>query len=285
MSTQDSHPYRGQTVVLTTKHKKYELVEPAIRGMTGLNVLLYEADTDILGTFSGEVSRTLTARESAIEKARMGTRSLGQSLGVASEGTIGPDPWLPFARSDIEHLAFVDEDLGIEIVEVYRSLDIIAGEIVTSPGAELSRFLKSVDFPNHKLMVTPNQGDIRDSVKGLGSTADLVEAIDYIAGKSQDGNVVLKSDLRAHCSPSRQRNIEKAAEMLAGRLSRLCPECKAPGWGVVGYRQGLNCSSCGGMVPTAKSSEILGCAKCGKEALGKQIAIQADPSRCDFCNP
>ena len=281
----EHHPYAGRTVVLTTKHQKLELIAPIFESEVGLHVVLHEADTDLLGTFVGDVERLHPARQTAIEKAKLGTAALGQGLGIASEGTIGPDPSLPFARSDIEYVGFVDVNLGIELVESYRSLDIVAGEIITESGEDISEFLNRVDFPNHKLIVVSNRGDRSKAVKGIGDLEELYGSIASLSAKSLDGKVIVQSDLRAHCSPSRQENIKQAALALARRLRALCPECKTPGWGLVGFDKGLDCSSCGEFVEHAARSEIFGCAKCAHKETKNPIALEADPSICNGCNP
>lgn len=281
----EHHPYSGRTVVLTTKHKKLELIAPIFESELGLDVVLYEADTDLLGTFVGDVERIHPARQTAIEKAKLGTAALGQGLGIASEGTIGPDSYLPFARSDIEYVGFVDVNLGIELVESFRSLDIVAGEIITEPGEDISEFLKRVDFPNHKLIVVSNRGDRSKAVKGIGDLEELYGSIASLSAKSLDGKVIVQSDLRAHCSPSRQENIKQAALALARRLRALCPECKTPGWGLVGFDKGLDCSSCGELVEHAVRAEVFGCAKCAQKETKNPIALEADPSICNGCNP
>jgi hypothetical protein len=283
--TPEPHPYQGKRVVLTTKHEKLDLIAPILNAELGMEVLLHEADTDLLGTFSGEVERTLSASQTAITKVRIGTTNLGLSLGVASEGTVGPDRLLPFLRSDTEYIAFVDLDRGMELVEEFRSLEIVAGEIVTEPGSDISEFLERVDFPNHKLIVSPNLGDRSRSLKGLGNKQDLEAAIELLAKDSIDGKVLVQSDLRAHCCPSRQENIRQAARNLAKRLKSLCPSCNTPGWGKVGYEKGLDCSACGEYVEKAIRAEVLGCAKCSHREVKDSGENKADPSICDGCNP
>jgi ribosomal protein L37AE/L43A len=289
MSVQKSslipHPYSNQTIVLTTKHEKHSLIAPILEAELNLKVVLHEADTDQLGTFTGEMERTLPPRDAAIEKAKLGMRELGASLGIASEGSIGPDPLMPFTRSDIEYIALVDLERGIEIVERFRSFEIIAGEIVTEPGSDISSFLTSVDFPNHKLIAQPNGARGKHSIKGLANQSELEKAIEDQAAISSDGKAFLQSDLRAHCSPSRQQNIIQATRLLAKRVSALCPSCGTPGFGVTRYEQGLECSECGELVSNALKFEILGCAKCSFEEAGPQLADYADPSTCDGCNP
>lgn len=278
-------PYSNQAVVLTTKHQKLSLIGPILERELGVKLILHEADTDQLGTFSGEIERTSSAPETARQKAEIGMKALGVPIGIASEGSIGPDPLMPFMKSDIEYLSFVDSERDIEIVVMHRSFEIIAGDLVTEPGADITNFLERVDFPNHKLIVATNDGDKVPALKGIGTLAELESAIYLLAGQSKDGKVLLQSDLRAHCSPSRQRNITRAAELLAARINSPCPSCQCPGWGVTGYLKGLDCADCGEVVAKANRAEILSCVKCSFELAGEQLAEFADASTCDGCNP
>jgi hypothetical protein len=280
-----SHPYLNRRIVLTTKHHKLGLIAPVLEAELAVTLELHEADTDQLGTFSGEIERSLSPKETAAAKARMGMSALGLSLGIASEGSIGPDPLAPFFRSDIEHIVLVDTDLEIEIYESYRSMDIIAGEIVATPDSDLSSFIAKVDFPNHKLMVQPSITNHPRVVKGIDTLDDLERAVHELASQSSDGKVLLRSDLRAHCSPSRQKNIIEVARRLAKRIKALCPECKTPGWGVTRYARGLDCIECGELVTGAIKFEISGCVKCFYEHEGEQLAEFADQVSCDGCNP
>jgi hypothetical protein len=90
-------PYRGQVAVLTTKHGKERTVARQLRVALGVVATVpREIDTDLLGTFTGEVEQVGTPREVAISKARLGMRASGISLGLSSEGSFGPHPLIPF---------------------------------------------------------------------------------------------------------------------------------------------------------------------------------------------
>ena len=282
---ESNHPYFKKAAVLTTKHKKYPLIAPAFSKSLELKILEHVADTDQLGTFSGEIDRELPPRETAILKAKIGMSELGLTLGFASEGSVGPDPLIPFINSDIEYLVLVDSDNDLEITEVYRSFDITAGQIVAKPEAEITEFLQKVNFPNHKLIARSNSGAVNNAIKGIGNLIDLKNAIRLCANESEDGAVLIQSDLRAHCSPTRQNNIRQVAELLAKRVLSLCPHCQIPGWGRVGYEKGLECSLCGSSVPNANKCEIFGCSKCDHREFGDELKEYADPAQCHYCNP
>ena len=279
------HPYSGQTAVLTSKHQKLNQIAPPFAEHIGLGIVELDLDTDQLGTFTGEIERLNPPQETAIRKARMGMKASGSALGIASEGSIGPDPLVPFAISDIEHLVLVDDELGIIITETYRSFDITAATITATVGQNLGDFLIRADFPHHKLIVRPNT-EARDiSIKGITDLMQLNAAIETCAQQSPSGFVIVESDLRAHCSPSRQANIQAAATALALRVSHLCPHCHSPGWGRTSYQKGVMCSECFRVNQEAIRQEILGCARCEHLASGKIIAQKLDPTYCNWCNP
>lgn len=279
------HPYFQQKIVLTTKHDKLRLIQPAFEQMIGCTLIEANLDTDQLGTFSGEIARLAPPRETAIQKARLGMIETGLPFGIASEGSVGPDLIVPFLNSNIEHLVLVDDQRKIVIHESYRSLEITAVSAKVLPNDDLSEFLKKADFPAHRLIVHPNTPEIKEFIKGIGTLEDLVMAIEKCASMSPDGVAVVESDLRAMYSPSRQRNIEHAAQALARRVSQLCPDCQVPGWGQVGYEKGVKCTECGFINLEAVRQEILGCISCEYRELGTIIATELDPAKCQFCNP
>jgi hypothetical protein len=281
----NAHPYVHKSIALTTKHEKLRLIKLAFDEYIGCEIFEVNLDTDQLGTFSGEIERAAAPHETAIQKARLGIKETGILLGIASEGSIGPDPVIPFIHSNIEHLVLVDDELGIVISETYRSFDITAATITAIPGQDLSSFLKKANFPNHALIVRPNTQIKSNCIKGVDKLEQLTEAIAKISTLSPDGFAVIESDFRAMHSPSRQKNIGEVAKLLAKRMSQLCPNCQIPGWGRVGYEKGLNCSECELKNPDAIRQEKLGCVKCDHQRLGNVISSTLSPAQCNFCNP
>ena len=277
------HPYLEKRAVMATLHQKGELIALEFLQAFGMVVEEVAVDTDSLGTFSGEIERIGSARDVVLNKARLGIKESGCPRGLASEGSIGADFYIPFIQSDVELIGFVDEELGIELIESYRSTDITAHTMTIDSPTDLNDFLKKVDFPQHKLIVRSANKPITYCVKGISTEAVLLQAI--ADGLQQSPSLVVESDLRAHCSPSRAENIKKAAAKMAARLAQLCPDCSAPGWGVTGYIKGLPCVECGEISEDALKSEILGCTRCSFTHEGKSLAEVIDPSRCNLCNP
>ena len=279
------HPYRSQKIALTTKHDKLRLIAPAFAEQIGCELVEVNLDTDQLGTFTGEIERIDPPRETAIAKARLGMRATGLQIGIASEGSIGVDPLVPFLQSDIEHLVLVDDVRHIVVAESYRTFEITAATITVAPGDDLTEFLADADFPNHALIVRPSGAPSNNAIKGITDPQQLFNAITSRAQISPDGLVVVESDLRAMHSPSRQKNITEAAKLLAARVAQLCPACHLPGWGRIGYERGLPCEACGRMQANAIRQERLGCVACDHTDLGPVLATSVDPANCAGCNP
>lgn len=276
-----THPYQSKTAVLTSKHQKLELIGAPLRAAVGLNLIEEPLDTDQLGTFSGEIERLDTPLETAIKKARLGMNATGLALGVASEGSIGPDPLVPFMVSDIETIVFLDSELEIVVAETIRSTEIVAARITFTPGQDLSQFLEKLGFPKQRLIVKGTHG----VEKGIDSHEELEKAILRISAQSQAGLVEIEPDYRAMHSPTRRANIQQAANAIAIRLASICPSCNSPGWGKKDYVRGLECRDCGTSHPDAIVRELRCCVRCDFVQPGNLIADSLDPARCFSCNP
>ena len=99
-----SHLFRNQIVVFATRHEKEKVLFPLFEKL-GLQIKALAVDTDQFGTFTGEVNRSGTIRETLRKKIREAARIDSQSrLFLASEGSFGPHPILGFGQSDLESL-------------------------------------------------------------------------------------------------------------------------------------------------------------------------------------
>ncbi|MFM6841373.1 MAG: DUF6671 family protein [Candidatus Planktophila sp.] len=285
MDSIKSHPYCGKRALLTSKHQKLKLFQETF--MDHLNLTLDELplDTDILGTFSGEIERTATPLHTAIKKAELGLDATGLTLGMASEGSIGSDPHIPWIQCDYELAVFLDRERELVISESYKSNEIVAATITARRGDDLSSFLEKADFPHHGLIVRTFSREQSQFRKGIHDISTLREAIESLAELSPTHQVVIESDFRAMHSPSRQRNISAAASRLALRIAAQCPQCTTPGWGIIDYLKGVECRECGDVNPDAISVEILGCYRCDFTAPGNVIRTVLEAAQCTFCNP
>lgn len=278
------HPLSGSVAVLTTRHGKGPLIGPVLTRRVGLCVSELVLDTDVLGTFTGEVPRPGTPEEVVVAKARLGMEATGCPLGIASEGTIGPHPHSPFVICDTEHVVLVDDVRGTVVRGSHVATGIPALSLEVEPGSLDHGLLSRGGFPEHGVIVRP-AGGTAPVFKGIHSIAALRRAVEACAEGSETGTVHLESDFRALHHPSRRSTIARAAEDLARRLAALCPGCGTPGWGVARRRPGAHCAACDGPTPLA-SADVYGCPSCGEE-VEVNVAPEdgVDPARCPWCNP
>lgn len=271
-------------VAVATKHGKLSQIAPAFDGLKAWQLELAQIDTDEFGTFSGEVERTLSPRETVIEKAKAGARSLGLDYGIASEGTIGMHPHLPFINSDYELMAFVCLSKDVVVVESFLSAHITAYSQDVSHFSDLDEIFRRLDLPNHAANIVVETKLGRQVHKGFTDVNELRKIIEnHLADDTQ--SIRVESDFRAMNSPSRQANIAICAQRLAQRVGAKCPRCSHFGWGRIGYEYGLPCASCGLLNESVASGERLGCPSCDFVELNELAQEAIDPSRCEFCNP
>jgi len=279
--------YKGQYVAFATKHYKEDVIIPYFRKYLEATLIVPWIDTDTLGTFSGEVERPGNAMEVVEKKARLAMKAAGLPYGLASEGSFGPHPHIPFLASDQEILLFIDERRGFKLHEVLISVKTnFIHQCITSYD-EVRTFLEAAMFPSHALIIRPNNWtDKKVIFKGVRDENDLRCAIAECLKASSDGKAWLETDMRANVNPSRMKVIGELAERLAKRLATNCPSCFAPGWGCTKFERGLPCEYCG--LPTEMvEHEVFGCVLC-KYVENKQREdgiTKAEQMYCGVCNP
>lgn len=270
-------------VALATKHGKLAQIAPAFETLRDWQIELVEIDTDVYGTFSGEVPRLLTPRDAAIEKARAGALHAGYDFGIASEGSIGPHPQIPFINSDFEIMAFVDLKNDFALVEMLVSPQVQAYASTVNRDTNLDDVIAKLDLPIHAANVVVTISGERHFIKGIHVPEKfrrvVADALD------QSATVEVENDFRAMSSPSRQANIGALAEKLAARIGSHCPACNQIGWGSSGFEYGLPCSGCSEIVASVAHSEKLGCVSCDHTELRYLGRASVDPARCELCNP
>jgi hypothetical protein len=272
------------TAHLATKHDKVRLIAPAFLEHPGWDIREVSVDTDVWGTFTPEIPRTLSPGEAALTKARHALEVSGGEVGLGSEGTVGPHPHYPLVTSITEHIALIDRSSGLEVVHRYTSTDIVAFHAVWREGTDLLELARLADLPHHGVIVRVD-GEPRSAVKGIRDINELGDVVARLQLHSSGRQVVVESDFRAMMSPSRQRAITACAEEFASRLSQVCPSCDAHYWGVVDVVRGVPCGGCGGWNAGIVAADVWGCWRCGERETVSRGVTQADPARCDSCNP
>lgn len=279
-------PYTECRIVLATKHEKSRALSAPFKNVLGAYVEECVVDTDTLGTFSGEQPRKANALKTARKKCLMGLKHTETEYALASEGSFGPHPTLPFIPAATELLYFIDKKNRFELhlSQIFTETNFAGSEISTLD--ELKDFSEKALFPSHALLIRPPQHYSKAPIfKGIHTTADL-EAAFHEARRHSSGTVWVETDMRAHCNPTRMKNIASLGERLAERLRRQCPVCDTPGWGEVDVTVGLPCEWCG-MPSEGVKEEIYGCTKCRhrESVLPRHGQTSVSPEYCSYCNP
>lgn len=288
-ATSGSRRFLGRQAALATMHAKERVIAPALEARLGLFLVVPSGiDTDRFGTFTGDVPRAGSMREAALAKARHGMAASGLALGVASEGSHGPHPSVPFAVAGIELVVLVDDAHHIVIEEFVVDEHTNHAHTLTREGRDLDGFLSRIGFPAHAVVVRP-EGELLPGapiVKGINCPDALVEAVARCREAAASGLALVQSDLRAHVNPTRMRAIARAAGRLAARAATACPGCDTPGFGVVEVVTGLPCRDCGAP-GTRASHRVHGCVACDYrfEEPVDGAHEGADPMWCGTCNP
>ncbi len=278
--------FTGKTLVLATMHGKEQVILPPLEARLGVRgVVAPGLNTDQFGTFTGEIPREGSPLEAARRKVLAALDATGARLGVASEGSFGPHPAIPFLAADTELLLLVDRDHGLEIVAQEVSPDTNYGRKTCRTLAEVKAFAQRVLFPSHALIVHGGDVHRQDLVtKGIVDADRLREAAGEVL-RRQD-TVTVETDMRAFHNPSRMRVIAKATETLLQKLTSPCPACGWPGFVPKEKIPGLPCAWCGG--PTSLALAVVSrCDGCGHahEHPHPDGLRKSDPAYCDSCNP
>jgi hypothetical protein len=283
-TSSEGSAYQGRQVALLTQHGKERVIASALEVALGCRVgRVAGYDTDLLGTFTRDIPRAGTQIEAARKKARIGMDLSGLPIGLASEGSFGPDPFIGMFSWNVEMIIWIDDMLGIEVVGV-ASGETNFSHLLTANWEEAETFAHAASFPEHGLVVRPQHEDDPRVRKDIAEWETLREAFRWACGEADNGCAFLEIDMRAHMNPTRMKMIGQAAQDLARKLCSLCPICDAPGFQLAERVPGLPCEDCG--TPTREArADIHHCVRCGHQVTLERPVTAAPAGRCDWCNP
>jgi hypothetical protein len=106
-------------------HGKENAIVPLVRRWLGLHVMVaHGLDTDAFGTFTRDIARAGSPRDAAQRKIDAAFAMMpGHQIGLASEGSFGPHPQLPFCAVDREIVLLVDRENGHDVVGHFATAD------------------------------------------------------------------------------------------------------------------------------------------------------------------
>lgn len=254
-----------------------------------LGIKLYRCDkinTDIYGTFTGEIPRIDSMLATARIKAKEAVLRSNCAIGIGSEGAFGPDPHFPFIASGVEIILLYHKKTDHEIY-VQKKTQTNYSYLIIRPDEDPSFFLAKIGFPSHAVIIRPEDStNTSDYIKGVNDPKLLFDSIRYLSRRSKTGRVFIQTDMRAHFNPTRLSMISKLTKHLALRVLRLCPLCGFPGFGKMDVLRGLPCSECGTLTSSIKA-DVYTCQRC-YYTLTRHVrsdSFQVDPKFCHYCNP
>jgi hypothetical protein len=271
--------------LIATKHKKEEVLAPILESELGVNsFVMDDYDTDVFGTFTGEIKREGNPLDVLRKKVDRGLALAGVDLAIASEGSFGPHPTVFFVPAADEVLLFRDKKNDLEIVAREITTDTNFGSAEVQSQEELLAFAEKSLFPSHALILSGVGDNATAFVKGITSQDELLSVFQELKYKAK--TVLVQTDMRALYNPTRMKTIEKACHKLMKNVKSTCPGCVTPGYNVSDVLSGLPCSLCGRPTKSTLAHQYV-CKKCGYEERRyyPNLKLEEDPTFCDYCNP
>ncbi|MCC5827597.1 DUF6671 family protein [Alkalimonas sp.] len=267
---------------LLTRHHKAAPIAPELAAL-GLTLTATDAyDTDQLGTFSGEIARTLSPLDCARTKAKLACQLTGCSWGIGSEGSFGGGPFPGILPWNEELLLLYDQTTGQEII-ARVGMAVALTSVETQDWEHVRQHLAKHE-PQQGWML-PGPDGWHKGLQGEHAVLSALESAGLLGPNlSLRQKISLQPDLRAHFCPPRQAVIQQAAAQLAQRLAASCPHCGASDFWVKDCVRGLPCGDCG-FLTSQISSTIKRCSRCGHQEQQPVASAWADAKHCPRCNP
>jgi hypothetical protein len=277
--------FSGRTLLIVTKHAKEKVIAPILEKELGVKcVVTVDFDTDLLGTFAGEVDRKDDPITTVRKKCLLAMKLANCDLAVASEGSFGPHPSIYFIPADDEFLILIDQKNDLEIIVRELSTETNFNEKEIHSEKELKEFANRAQFPTHGLILRKNKEDFSTIKKENVDWETLFR--NYRALSSTDGIAYVETDMRAMKNPTRMKIIEKVTANLVEKINSVCPQCSTPGFDVLEINKGLPCELCN--FPTRSTlSYVYVCKKCNfaQNKNNPHGKLTESPEFCDICNP
>lgn len=279
--------FSGSRITFATNHGKAAAATEPFARLLSAQIEPLTIDSDSLGTFTGEVERAGSMLDALRGKIKLARAKTGNRFVLASEGSFSSADGFGVVVQNLEILLLHDSVTGIEITEQFVTLETNYATATLKDQSDLPRFLNRICFDSHALVLSPAGLPLKgNTTKGITDHAEAERVFESCRLLSPLQSVIAASDMRAHVNPTRMRAISACCELLASRLSTLCPKCKTGGFGIVGTTPGLPCAECG--LPTSRAkSERHSCAFCSHtvELPRTDNKTTSSPAECEWCNP
>lgn len=273
--------FLNKSCLIVTKHHKEKVIAPILNDRLGLKCIAVESiDTDILGTFSGEIERTESPLTTVKKKCLLGDSIQDVDFIIANEGSFGPHPFIPFLKADEEYMCLYDKNEKEFIVEKKIFLETnFSTEIINSMD-HIDPILEKFKFPSHGVLIMSKNNLIKDVESEKIIKRHVCEILE------KEGQCEINTDMRAMKNPTRMDCISQLTNKLVDSILSTCEHCNWHGFKVKEAVEGLKCSLCNR--PTKSILyHLLSCNKClfEKKLMYPNNKFNEDPAYCDWCNP
>ncbi|MEO8471670.1 MAG: DUF6671 family protein [Chryseolinea sp.] len=240
-------------------------------------------DTDQLGTFTGEIERSLEALATARRKCEMAMEITGCDIAISSEGSFGMHPTLIFIPCNEELVMLKDRKNDLEIVGKKLSIDTNFDGQICRGEQDLCAFAKKCGFPEDALILRSNKDSNEFMLKGIQHWDELKNTFQQLI--ASNAQAFVETDMRSMYNSKRRTVIAEATEIMIIKALNCCKNCGTPGFGVTEMISGLPCELCGAPTPSIKSF-IHSCQKCDYTEIqsGTNKPFES-PQYCNHCNP
>lgn len=276
--------FQGRKIAIATMHKKEEVIAPLLINSLQVNVEVPIINTDLLGTFSGEIEREGTLIETARKKCHVAMDMLGCDMAISSEGSFGAHPSMYFTHANEELVLLVDRKNNQEFFGKTLTTETNFSGMYVKSRKEASGFLNRIGFPKHAVIIKDRKETFNIVEKGIHSQTEFDRKLYTLLNSHKE--VWVETDMRAMYNPTRMKSIKKATINLIDKLNSTCPECEFPGFWIVEQKSGLPCKYCN--LPTKSiKSHIYSCKYCMYTSVKMYPngSSYEQPKFCDYCNP
>jgi hypothetical protein len=212
--------FENRPLIIATKHEKEKIIAPLFEESFGVKCFTPENfDTDLLGTFTGEIERGDDPITTMRNKCLQAMEVSNCDLGIASEGSFGPHPTAFFVYADDEFIIFIDKKNNLEIIERELSLKTNFNGTKVKTEKELTEFANSAKFSSHALILRKAKHDYTEIIKGINNWQTLTETFQLLINKY--GSAYAETDMRALYNPTRMEVIETATKKLIKKINSL----------------------------------------------------------------
>jgi hypothetical protein len=266
-------------------HGKEKVIAPLLKKELGVTCITSSGlNTDLFGTFSGEIERNHSPLETIRKKSLAALDLYDETLVIASEGSFGPHPYSGFISVNEELVILIDTKNQLEIVGRHLTLKNNFNHRKITSLKDLDEFKIAIGYPEHGIILkTADTKNLKSTLKDFKSPKDLDAQVQKLLENGL--TVQAETDMRAMNNPTRMLAIEHATLDLIKNIKSLCPECNVPGFAVQDVIRGLPCELCQAPTKSAKAY-VYQCKKCeySLERLKEGVGFE-DAMYCDFCNP